>query len=302
MASTKGPATSNAKINSPPASSHSRNNATKKSAESEERRQKFKDITMFLKNSQTPDGSDLYNLMQEIFNKLIEHYPDQALDKLEEVSYLLRNRKNVNFEDFLNTCVNKNYTKLTNDLAEYHEQLKPYFKAPEPEEEGGDVPEIAPVGFVQDLMVDARVFAWAGIGFGEMETYRLQKSLKKLATDSGATNLRFFGKIRGTQQDYYIVEATLDGGEEEAEEGGEAENNAEPKGTGVNKYTYYVTHNSLSAWVKLPDLNPQDLQSARQIKVLLTGDLERPIYSNPFFFGKEKHYLRAQIARIMHST
>ena len=123
-----------------------------------------------------------------------------------------------------------------------------------------------------------------------------------MATDSGATNLRFFGKIRGTQQDYYIVEATLDGGEEEAEEGGEAENNAEPKGTGVNKYTYYVTHNSLSDWVKLPDLNPQDLQSARKIKILLTGDLERPIYSNPFFFGKEKHYLRAQIARIMHST
>jgi len=295
MASTatnKGPATSNAEAGSPTATAQSRNSATKKSADSEARRQKFKDITMFLKNSQTPDGSDLYALMQEIFNKLIEHYPDQALDKLEEVSFLLRNRKNVKLEDFLNTCVNKNYSKLTNDLAEYHEQLKPHFKAPEPEEEGGDIPEIAPVGFVQDLMADARVFSWAGIGFGEMETYRLQKSLKKLATDSGASNLRFFGKMHGTQHDYYIVEATLEGGEEE-EDAGDAESGAEPKGTGVNKFTYYVTHNSLSEWVKLPDLNPQDLQSARQIKVLLTGDLERPIYSNPFFFGKEKHYLRA---------
>lgn len=35
---------------------------------------------------------------------------------------------------------------------------------------------------------------------------------------------------------------------------------------------------------------------------MFTGDLEREIISNPFFFGKEMHYLRAQIARISHST
>ena len=35
---------------------------------------------------------------------------------------------------------------------------------------------------------------------------------------------------------------------------------------------------------------------------LFTGDLERPIFTNPFFFGREKHYLRAQLSRIIHST
>lgn len=30
--------------------------------------------------------------------------------------------------------------------------------------------------------------------------------------------------------------------------------------------------------------------------------MERVIYTNPFFFGKEKNYLRAQIARITQST
>jgi radial spoke head protein 4A len=30
--------------------------------------------------------------------------------------------------------------------------------------------------------------------------------------------------------------------------------------------------------------------------------LERKIFTNPFFEGQEKHYLRAQIARITHST
>lgn len=35
---------------------------------------------------------------------------------------------------------------------------------------------------------------------------------------------------------------------------------------------------------------------------MFSGNLERTIFTNPFFFGKEKHYLRAQIARISHST
>jgi len=47
---------------------------------------------------------------------------------------------------------------------------------------------------------------------------------------------------------------------------------------------------------------PTDVSAARQIKVLFSGDLEKTIFTNPFFFGKEKHYLRAQIARISHST
>jgi hypothetical protein len=36
--------------------------------------------------------------------------------------------------------------------------------------------------------------------------------------------------------------------------------------------------------------------------VAFTGELNRQIFTNPHFFGQEKHYLRAQIARIMHST
>jgi len=40
-----------------------------------------------------------------------------------------------------------------------------------------------------------------------------------------------------------------------------------PKGTGVNTYTYFVTQDSMSEWIKLPDLTPQELAS-REIKVL----------------------------------
>lgn len=98
----------------------------------------------------------------------------------------------------------------------------------------------------------------------------------------------------------------MEGSGDEGNDGGDGENgkpaDLEPRGTGVNKFVYWVTDNAMGKWVKLPDLSPVDIKVARQIKVLLTGDLERPIYTNPFFFGKEKHYLRAQIARIAHST
>jgi hypothetical protein len=47
------------------------------------------------------------------------------------------------------------------------------------------------------------------------------------------------------------------------------------------------------SWTKLPDLKPSQIKAARQIKVLFTGDLNRKIFTNPFFFGLEMHYLRA---------
>ena len=90
---------------------------------------------------------------------------------------------------------------------------------------------------------------------------RLQLSLKKLATDSQASSLRLFGKIRGTERDYFIVEAVVEGEEEtkdpENEEEEEVEPNVEEHGSGVNKFSYYVTTDIVSgSWTRLPDLKP----------------------------------------------
>lgn len=49
-------------------------------------------------------------------------------------------------------------------------------------------------------------------------------------------------------------------------------------------------------------MNPEDIHSARVIKVNFTGDLNRGIYTNPHFENTEKFFLRTQIARISHST
>ena len=94
----------------------------------------------------------------------------------------------------------------------------------------------------------------AGVGFGEYENMLLQKSLKSLVSSSGATQARLWGKIRGTEKDYFIAEGALEAGE--AAEGEEAGEPVEARGVGVNKNVYWATNSLVGEWVVLPDLKP----------------------------------------------
>jgi radial spoke head protein 4/6 len=264
-------------------------------------------LKTILKNIKSAKGLDLYQHLQEVFKKLILHYPDQSLEKLEEVSYLLKSADPEQIKKFLKISDMRNYKDICEQMADYIAIMRETFGS---KKSGGDGDEeeaepeaAAPVGYVPDLLEDAEIYQWAGIGFGQQELYRLQKSLKKLAGDSGAAKLKFWGKIRGTDNDYYVAEGEVEAGEEEG--GEERAPDFEAKGSGINKMTYWVSHSSLDKWVMLPDISPADMGASRRIKILITGDLERQIYADPYFFKAkktEKFYLRAQIARIVHST
>lgn len=116
---------------------------------------------------------------------------------------------------------------------------------------------------------------------------------------SGASSMRLWGKIRGTQKDYYIAEGTLDAAGGEEEEGGAAAvEGIEPRGKGVNKFAYWACNGPCEEWTLLPDLKPQDIINGRTIKCMFSGNLDKKIYTNPFYFGNEKLYLRVQISRI----
>ena len=70
---------------------------------------------------------------------------------------------------------------------------------------------------------------WGGVNFGADIVFMLQKSLKRLAVLSGANGLKMFGKIYGTQKDYWIVQGQLSGAEEKT-----VLAQQEPRGQGVN--------------------------------------------------------------------
>lgn len=81
--------------------------------------------------------------------------------------------------------------------------------------------------------------------------------------------MRLFGKIRGTKADYYVVEATADepaadeDGENAEAEGETKDPDMEDKGSGVNKYSYFVTTSPFAPWKRLPDLGPSHIMAAR---------------------------------------
>jgi len=114
---------------------------------------------------------------------------------------------------------------------------------------------------------------------------------------SGARSLRFMGKIFGTKMDYWIACGTLDHVEEPSKP-----DEIEPRGTGVNTHVFWVTDNILSDWVQLPECKPEYIAFSRLMKHVMTGDLNACIDSNPPFPGKERHFLRAQLARIFSAT
>jgi radial spoke head protein 4A len=62
---------------------------------------------------------------------------------------------------------------------------------------------------VQDLMAELDPLEWAGVAIGREDAYRLYQNLKKLSASSGATGLRFWGKILGRNGDYYIAEVYI---------------------------------------------------------------------------------------------
>lgn len=158
---------------------------------------------------------------------------------------------------------------------------------------------------ISDFCEEADMFSWAGAGFSESECYKVKCSMRAHANkqrEAGLKKLRFWGKVLGTDQDYYIVEASphLDppGGPIET-----AEDDPDVMETeGVNTFTYFVTTDLCSDWTQLPDLKPSEIRVARQIKKLMTGDLKSEVVSHPFFPGNEAQLLRAQIAQITSDT
>jgi hypothetical protein len=172
-------------------------------------------------------------------------------------------------------------------------------------------PTAAPkvLGMVQNFMEDAAMFRWAGIGFGQQESYHIALSLRKLASDiPSVESLRLWGKVLGTEGDYYVAEGLLQSipkppPDDNAETPipvmpDDPEYDVEPRGEGANSFTYWISLGATSPWERLPAARASQIVASRAIKKVLTGNMDAPVLSMPWFLGKERHLLRSQIARI----
>ena len=90
-------------------------------------------------NRDKDNKTDLAEHVQNVMDVLIDSYPDEAIKRFEEVSYLLK--KGEDLSKFLKVKDERNYSELAGCLSEYIEKGQGLFKAPVAEEEGEEPPE-----------------------------------------------------------------------------------------------------------------------------------------------------------------
>lgn len=235
--------------------------------------------------------SSEYDHLEKIINRVISEKPKDALGLVEVLSRLVREQADAKIPT------------TSEDLeaaVEYVQKIQVLDKVPAE----GDPPAPVNVGSaVPDFCEDAEILQWAGVGFGELESYKIKCALRNLAfkqMENGYTRIRLWGKILGTDADYYVAEAYKEG---ESGEPDENDPDFEPAGQGSNKYTYLVTNDLASQeWIRLPNIRPKEIVAARRIKKLMSGKTTAKVVTHPSFAGTEEVLLRAQIARISADT
>ena len=247
------------------------------------------------KDNSSKKELNLYNLIKQLYiAKTQINDNEKYYDLFEDIAS--RIKKN---GYYIHPCEKGiDYTLLEKIIAQNKKEkelLKPPVKI-EPESE--PIP-ITQVNYIPDYLDLFNKLSFSGYNLGEKEVLLLNNSLKNLSINQPNGNVTFFGKIYGTIKDYYIAEVT----EVDPPENFNYDIDMEKrKEDGINRNVFFVTNNLCGKWIELPDVKPSQIIAARKIRYIFTGELDRPIVSNPAFKGQEKHYLRCQIARIYHAA
>jgi len=62
---------------------------------------------------------------------------------------------------------------------------------------------------MEDLLARSKILEWAWITFSSKEWYKLMVSMRKLLVENNCEYIRFFGKIYGTNSNYYTMQGIV---------------------------------------------------------------------------------------------
>jgi len=136
----------------------------------------------------------------------------------------------------------------------------------------------------------ANLLEHAGVSIGKQESFILNKKIQELP----AQNARLWGKILGTNSDYYVVEGDATAVTSDFDKYGMDR----PGYNGANLKSYWVCNGPGGEFSALPHVTSEQILAAKTIKRFFTGDLAAPVNCFPVFPGNEANLLRAQIACI----
>jgi radial spoke head protein 4A len=134
-----------------------------------------------------------------------------AVDIIEDLSSIEKREK---FVSKVDTLIDKPEKSSETKLAEIQRTL--YVKEGEEEESLGEQDDIeTPLPNLQEL---SYYFEQAGVGLGREETFRVWLAMKQLVERYPLESIRFWGKLFGIEQNYYVVEVKFQEGKDEEEE------------------------------------------------------------------------------------
>lgn len=288
------------------------------------------EIKQAMEFMQKPNGisnTSLYDHFTKVLSTLLDKRPENAVGIFEDVSKECKKTVESEQEGENDHSDIQTLSSALMNQRLFEKDLEKDGEVDNDEELETALPNLMDLNFF---------FEQAAVGLSKEETFKVLLSLKTLVDSKPLQTVRFWGKIFGIENNYYIAEVDYREGEleeeEDEEEGKDEDDNKEkedekeeddeneedevPKPdwkpppvipreeykSGANKFIYYIMTTCGGAWVKLPHVTPAELVAARQIKKFFTGRLDAPIASYPPFPGNEANYLRAQISRITAST
>eukprot|EP00484_Ammonia_sp_Unknown_P001539 CAMPEP_0197021510 /NCGR_PEP_ID=MMETSP1384-20130603/2397_1 /TAXON_ID=29189 /ORGANISM="Ammonia sp." /LENGTH=539 /DNA_ID=CAMNT_0042449353 /DNA_START=55 /DNA_END=1674 /DNA_ORIENTATION=+ len=283
----------------------------------------FEKVKSYLSQQIDDNGASIYSHIAAISRKIVEEKPENAYELFENISLQIKESNNkssansLRNNDIQNIFVNEQERQSIRDnigsiLTLYGRKPDPKEKnknadgdqEEEEEEEEEEATEEEPLDTAKcaNILEHQQLLKYAGIAFDYEEMYQLQNALNRCIRKFGENieSTRFWGKIHGINNDYYIVEAKLSE-YPEADENQAAKQ--EDPGRGVNEYVYFVSTDLESGeWTKLNDVTPEQIKQSRQVHRLFTGNLSAKVGGRAHFGWSEAELLRAQIARISCAT
>jgi len=263
----------------------------------------FEKAKAYLKQADAK-GISLYDHLTSVLLKLNSSRPADALAEFEAISLAVKSTAltPTALKEIPPYQVDSERTKVLALVDRITELLS---VVPIPREEPQDLEQKKAdlLNEEPQIMQDAALLEWAGVSIGREEAYKLQCAVtslvqKQAEKDQAIISPRFFGKIFGTNADYFIIEAKFATNPEIKLD---PSLNVEAPGIGVNEFVYFVVNHPEGEFTQLPWLIPEQLQTAKLLRKFFTGDLNAPVTGYPRFPWSEASLLRAQIARISHS-
>jgi hypothetical protein len=132
-------------------------------------------------------GTTIYDHVVKVIDRIVQSCPDRAIERFEEISYLIKNSDEIDLEEFVRCHEDKKYAQhcpaTAKGTSEQIQSLRSMFPVVQAAAAGGDgegeAADAGPVlGLVQDLTsLNKHVFNQAGVELGEYGSYILSKSL-----------------------------------------------------------------------------------------------------------------------------